>query len=213
MIYFKLNGKKVSIPSSWDDVTMSNYLSILNGEVRATHDAIALFTGMDSEKIKKAVIIGLDQVIGSLSFLNTVPAFSGACDQVGKYKLPLVKGKFDIQFETTAQFEDMRAILNTCVIPGDNKYDIKKITNAYPQMVAIYLQKIRDKEYDYTKSQLMVDEVLTMPAKEVITVGAFFYVKLTSLLRGTPTTSPLTTQSPKKSKQGSRNSVKRSARR
>lgn len=201
MIAFKLNGKKVSIPSSWDDVTMLNYLSILNGEVKDTTTMISLFTGISQEALKKAIIIGLDEVIGALSFLNTVPEFSGKPDKVGTYKLPE-----NIQFESLAQFEDMRAIIKGCP-------DVKSITNAYPKMVAIYLQKVRDKEYDYTKSQLMVDEVLTMPAKEVITVGAFFYVKLMSLLRGTPTTSPPTTQSPKKSKQGSRNSVKRSARR
>jgi hypothetical protein len=206
MIQFKLNSKKVEIPSTWYDLTMKQYLSILNGEIKDTTDMIALFTGIDSAAIKKATIIGLDKVIASLGFLNTVPVFEGICEKVGAYKLPIEKGKFNIQFESLAQFEDMRAIIKTCA-------DIKSITNAYPKIVAIYLQKIRDGEYDYTKAQQMADEVLTMPVKEVVTVGAFFYVKLMSLLLGTPATSPHITQSPKKSKQGSRNSVKRSARR
>lgn len=201
MIAFKLNGKKVSIPSSWDDVTMSHYLSILNGEVNDTTAMISLFTGISQEALKKAIIIGLDEVIGALSFLNTVPEFKGKPDKVGMYQLPE-----NIQFETLAQFEDMRALIKECK-------DIKSVTKAYPKIVAIYLQKVRNKEYDYSRAQQMVDDVLAMPAKEVITVGAFFYVKLTSLLRGTPTTSRPTPQSPKKSKPGLRKSVKRSARR
>lgn len=201
MIDFKLNDKKVRIPSSWDDVSMKQYLSILNGEIKDTSDTIALFTGIDPATIKKATIIGLDKVIGALSFLNTVPDFSKRVDKIGGYNLPK-----DIQFESLAQFEDMRAIIKTCA-------DIKSITNAYPKMVAIYLQKIRDGEYDYSKAMTMAEEVLTYPAKEVITVGAFFYVKLTSLSLGTPATSPPTTQSQKKSKPALRKSVKRSGRR
>lgn len=206
MIDFKLNGKKVQIPSNWDEVSMTIYLHFLNGEAKDTSEVISFFTGIGPETLRKAIIVGLDQVITATAFIHKVPTFTGVCDKVGPYKLPLDKGKFNIQFESLAQFEDMRAIIKTCT-------DIKSVTNAYPKIVAIYLQKIRDKEYDYTKAQQMVDEVLTMPAKEVITVGAFFYVKLMSLLLGTPATSPITTQSPKKSKQGLRKSVKPSARR
>lgn len=206
MIDFKLNGKKVSIPSHFDDLTMKQYLSWLNGEITDTAGAIAIFTGLDAELVRKSVIVGLDKVIGALSFMNQKAEFTGTCDKVGQYKIPTDKGQFNIQFETVAQFEDMRAIIKSCP-------DIKAITNAYPKIIAIYLQKIRDGEYDYSKAQLMAEEVLAMPAKEVITVGAFFYVKLTSLLRGTPTTSLPTNQSPKKSKLGLRKSVKRSARR
>lgn len=200
MIDFKLNGKKLRIPSSWDEVTTGQYLQLLNLKEDYLQ-AVSIFSGVDYETFKKAVVIGLDDLIKTLSFIKNGPDLSKISDKVGGYDVPK-----NVQFETLAQFEDMRAVIQKC-------NGIMEVTKAYPQIVAIYLQKIRDKEYDYTKSQLMVDEVLTMPAKEVITVGAFFYVKLTSLLRGTQTTSPPTTQSPKKSKQGSRKSVKRSARR
>lgn len=199
MIQFKLNGKKIQIPSSWDEVTTAQYLQLL--ELNEDYlQAVSIFSGVDYETFKKSVVIGLDDLIKTLSFIKNGPDLSKIADKVGGYDVPK-----NVQFETLAQFEDMRAIIQKCK-------GVMEVTKAYPQMVAIYLQKIRDKEYDYTKSQLMVDEVLAMPAKEVITVGAFFYVKLTSLLRGTQTTSPPTTQSPKKSKQGLRKSVKRSAR-
>lgn len=200
MIDFKLNGKKVQIPSSWDEVTAAQYLQLL--DLKEDYlQAVSIFSGIDYETFKKATVIGLEKVIHTLSFIKNGPDLSKIVDKVGGYDVPK-----NIQFEILAQFEDTRAILQNCK-------GIIEVTKAYPKIVAIYLQKIRDKEYDYTKAQQMVDEVLTMPAKEVITVGAFFYVKLMSLLRGTPATSPLTTPSPKKSKQGLRKSVKRSARR
>lgn len=200
MIDFKLNGKKLRIPSSWDEVTTAQYLQLL--DLKEDYlQAVSIFSGVDYETFKKSVVIGLDDLIKTLSFIKNGPDLSKIADKVGGYDVPK-----NVQFETLAQFEDMRAIIQKCK-------GIMEVTKAYPNIVAIYLQKARDGEYDYSKSQLMVGEVLTMPAKEVITVGAFFYVKLTSLLRGTPETSPPTTPSPKKSKQGSRKSVKRSARR
>lgn len=210
MIDFKLNGKPFKMPTSWDDVKYYQYLKTFEITKDTTiPDLISIFTDIDVETIKSAkTIIGLEKVLGAMTFANKPMQTEGYCEKVGKYKLPSnsTKKQFDIQLESLAQIEDMKAIMKTLT-------DIKSLAYAYPKFVSIYLQKIRDGEYSYSKAVEMEQEVLKMPAKEVVITGGFFYLKLTSLLNGTSQTSHPTTQIPKKSKQGLRKSVKRSARR
>jgi hypothetical protein len=204
MIEFKINGKQCSIPSSWDELTFSQYCEFLKPS-RDTTALLATLTGLNYESIKNSTIIGLDQVIIALSFLNKPVAIPAYTEKVGPYKLPANKdGQFNIQFETLAQFEDMKAIMKA---QGD-KPEIEKWTRAYARYVAIYLQKIRDGEYDPDKAKQMVDEVMTYPALEVASAGAFFYIKVVSLLSGTIATSRPTNPNPKKSKRAMKSSRK-----
>lgn len=203
MIKFKLNSKMVNLPSSWDDLTLNQYLHVMSFKDDYIQ-IIGLFTGIDSEVLRNGQILGLDQVLNALSFLSKAPEFEGSCLQVGKYELPINhKGQFNIQFESLGQFEDMRQVMKGIK-------DVVTLTEAYPKFVAIYLQKIRDKEYSHGSAMEMVEEVKAMPAKEVITLGSFFYVRLTSLLSGIKNSSPNTSQSLKKSKPGLKTSKKRS---
>ena len=211
MIHFKVNDKKVSIPSRWEDVTFNQYLEIINGK----HDLLQLvciLSGADYEQFKESTIIGLENVIQALSFLNTPPEVEGYTPKVGPYSLPGTKdGKFDIQFESLAQFEDMRMVIKDLPFKED-KYDIIALTKAYSNFVAIYLQKIRDGKYDPDKAQAMIPEVEEMPALEVICAGSFFFLKLLSLLNGIQSPSRPTNQTPKKLKPVSKSSAKGSAR-
>jgi hypothetical protein len=206
MIPFKLNGKNLKIASSWHDLTFDQYLKWLQSK-GSTGEAIALFAGIDQEVLKTANITGLESIIEALAFLKAPAVFDKATPNVGKYQLPLnSKGEFNIQFETLAQFEDMRA---TMIKTPDN--DIVELVKSYAKFVAIYVQKIRDGEYNYDKSLAMIPEIYTMPAHEVITTGSFFFVKLLTLLTGTAPTSQKATTNPKKKKQVTRSSKKSSA--
>lgn len=203
MIPFKLNGKPFKMPSSWDDVRYDQYLKTFDiTPETTTTELLSIFTDIDLETLKAAKIEGVEQVLTALSFAAKTMETEGYCKKVGTYSLP-GKDKFDIQFESLAQFEDMREIMRKLT-------DFKSIAQAFPKFVAIYLQKIRDGEYSYSKAVEMEAEVVKMPAKEVVITGSFFYLKLTSLLNGTPKTSPLTPRSPKKSKQALKRSGKRS---
>lgn len=205
MIKFKVNGKPVEIPSNYDDLKMRHFIGI-SKPGNDTNRLISLLTGLDYEMLKNAMIIGLEQVIAAIQFLNEPMKFGQAMpDRIGKYKLPVnSKGQFNIQFESLGQFEDMRSDMKPIKTALD-------LTEAYPKFCARYLQKIRDGEYDPQKAEQMVEEVLEMPAKEVIILGSFFYVKLMSLLNGTPKTSPSTAPNLKKSKPGSKGSRNNSA--
>ncbi len=207
MITFKLDNKQIHMPSSWEDLTFSQYIKIMEGQ-KDIPGIISVLTGIDVEVLRKAEIKGLDMVIQSIAFLNKPPKFDGVCSQVGKYKLPLnSKGEFNIQFESLAQFEDMRQAMRQVV-----SNDIKSHTLAYATYVSIYLQKIKDKEYNYDDALKMIPDVMQMPAHEVIIAGGFFFLKLLNSLHGTPTTSPTTPQNQKKNRPASTNSKKHSAR-
>lgn len=205
MIQFKINGKKVQVCSTWNDLTLNQYL-----QVQKLKDdflqLVSICSGLDYEILKKAEIVGLESVIESVKFVSKPPEIPSSVSKIGKYTIPLdSKGQFNIQYKRLDQFEDMRKIMSGCK-------DIGSITEAYPQFVAIYLQPIRDGEYNYSKAMAMVDEVRELPALPVISLGSFFLIRLLSLSSGTAKTSQNTAQSQKKLKPGSKNSRKSSGR-
>lgn len=211
MIDFKVNGKKAYMSSSWDELTLNQYCRILNnkGDIFET---VSILSGLNYEIVKDAIIVGIDDVLYALPFLNKVPEVPGYTSKVGKYDIPGTRdGKFDIQFESLAQFEDMRAVINRIPVK-DGKYDIVALTKSYAHMVAIYLQKLRDGKYNPVAAGEMIEEVLEMPALQVISAGSFFFLKLISLSNGTKASSPPTNQTPKKSKRVSKGSQKPSGR-
>lgn len=208
MIQFKLNDKPLILPSCWEDTTFQQYIEIMKGKASGLSEAISLFTGIDIESIRKAKFTVLDIVIQTLSFLNKTPDFKGKADKIGSYMLPLnSKGEYNIQFESLAQFEDMRKVIAR--IDGKN---VVSITMSYAEFVSIYLQKIRDTEYNYDKSKAMIPEIMGMPAHEVIKAGSFFLIKLSNLLTGTTTICQTTSPVPRKKKLVSATSKKRSGR-
>lgn len=206
MISFKINGESKQIPTCWEDLTFNQYLDIFNLKDDSLQ-LVSIVAGLDYEYLKKAVIINVDKLYEAISFINTAPQFPGSVDICGPYKIPNnSKGAFDIRFESLAQFEDMRQIMRK--VPND----IKAHTAAYADYVAIYLQKIRDGEYDNFKAEMMVEEIKTYPAYQVITLGSFFFLMLRNFFSGSTKGSQNTTQAPKKSKLALINSQKRSGR-
>lgn len=188
-----LNGEPINITDSWEKTTLAQYLRIMRMK-NDTIELLSIITGLDYDLLKKANIKGLDKLLYASRFINSAPVVPTKVEKIGPFKLPLNhKGIFDIQFESLAQFEDMRVIMESV----DMK-DVTAITESYAKYCALYVQKLRDGEYDGGKALAMVDEVMTYPALEVIAAGSFFFVRLWSLLRGTPTTSPNSAPSRKK---------------
>jgi len=206
MIKFKLGKQTVNVASSWDDVTFNQFLQILGLKGGDIYQAISICSGIDYETLKSAkVIVGLEQLITAIQFINTPAKFPDKVTTLGKYKLPLdSKGEFNPQFQRLDQFEDMRKAM------AASDKGIIEVTEAYAKYCAIYLQPLRDGDYKFDSAMAMVEEVKQMPAREVIPAGSFFLIKLLSLSTGIKTTSLPTKQTRKKSKPVSRNSKKRS---
>ena len=206
MLQFKLNNNPLSIMTAWSETSFKEYVALMIGVDTTT--AISILTGVPKETLNKSTITGLEDVIQALSFLRTVPVIPAVVTQVGPYKLPLnSKGEFNIQMESLAQFEDLRQVIKK--LPGN---DVVVLTKSYPEIVAIYLQKLRDGEYDPDKAKSMVSDVEDMPALEVISAGSFFLTKLLALLTGTTPISHNTSQNQKKKKQALPTSKKPSVR-
>jgi len=204
MIKFKINDKTINYPSQWEDLTFSQYLQVLSF-TNDTVKMISVFSGIDYDYLKSATIINLESLLEASKFILKAPKFDTYYPQVGKYKLPANrKGQFDIRFESMGQFEDMRAQMM-------KKMDIQEHTAAYGRYVAIYLQKIRDGQYDPAKVEEVQEEVQTFPACEVIAAGQFFFLKLYSLSTGTAKTSQIIPPTPTKSKQDLTTSKRNSA--
>lgn len=202
MINFKLNGKKIQVASSWDDVTYGQYLQI----IKIKDDLLKLVSicsGTDYEILKTANISGLESVIEAMSFVKSPPVFPESITEIGGYS---IHKNFNIQFESLAQFEDMRSIM---MAKSEEKNKVHEDLGMY---VLLYLQKIRDKEYDFEKAKAMREEVLNMPALKVLALGGFFLLKLVSLSNGIKANSQATNPNPKKSKQVTKGSRQSSAR-
>lgn len=180
-----LNGKPITVTDSWDKMNFGQYLRVMKLK-NDTIELISILTGLEYDYIKKANISGFDKLLFMAGFINTPPVFDFEhVTQIGPYKLSLnSQGIFDVQFESLAQFEDMRQVM-TKLEEGVHAH-----TEAYAKYCAIYIQKLRDGEYDGDKAMAMVPEIMTYPASHVITAGSFFFVKLMSLLSGTAPTSP-----------------------
>jgi len=203
---FKLNGKPINVCTSWDDFTFEQYERILDLKDDDVPEVVSILTGVDREILEKAEILGLENLLEAARFLKSVPKWPLATDKIGPYTIPPNKaGKFEIQFESLGQFEDMRKAMGKCATIVD-------LTKAYPLFVAIYLQKIADGVYSYSKAVEMVPSIRRMPAREVMALGSFFYAKLKNLLSGTADNSPSPTPSQKKSKPDSKSSMKGSGR-
>jgi len=200
-----LNGEPIKITDSWEKTTLAQYIRIMKCK-NDTAELLSIITGLEYDLLKKANIKGLDKLLYASSFINTHPVIPTKVEKIGGFKLPLNhKGIFDIQFESLAQFEDMRTVMDAT----DTK-DATAITESYAKYCAFYLQKLRDGEYDGGKALAMVPEIMEYPALEVISAGSFFLVRLWILLRGTPTTSP--SSAPSRKKRTGKHSRKSSAR-
>lgn len=210
MIKFKITGKDFkingSIPQSWYEVTFRQYLKYLQCKDDLLQ-VVSLLSGVNYEIFNKGKIAGLEDIIRALLFVKKPPEFGDVTPNIGKYKLPINgKKKFDIQFESLGQFEDMRKIMMS--VPEN---DLMAHISAYPKYCGIYLQVIRDEQYDYNRAMDMEEEILDMPMHEVMVCGAFFFLKLRILSTGIEINSQNTIRNPKKSRQGSINSKRSSA--
>jgi hypothetical protein len=169
MITFKILGKKYPLPTRWEDLTYTQYLFHLYP--RTLSETVSCFTGIPRETLERSTIKGLEKISLALAFMTISPKFERT-PMVGKYVLPA-----DITIQSLGQFEDLRGLLKK--LPQKKMADFEfedheKTADLYLTACAIYLQKVKDGAYDYTKVAAVKEELRNYPCTEVIGTGAFF---------------------------------------
>jgi len=171
MIVFKINSQRFNFPTCWPDVTYRQYVALLRTRNRIT-DYIHIFTGISIEDLEAATITNLERISLALSFLTISPHFDRTA-MVGRYVLPA-----DVTLQSVGQFEDLRALLTKLPRKEQGEaYDTEDnelISDLYLHACAIYVQKIKDHKYDYTKVDAVKEELKGASCAEVIGTGAFF---------------------------------------
>jgi hypothetical protein len=180
MIPFKINGQKIQIPTSWGDVTYSQYVTLLTTPNNLIY-YVSLFTGISVDTLTKAQIKNIDKLAIALSFITIPPKIEAEPTKlVGPYFLPK-----DITTESLGQFEDLRNLIKQ--FPKEP--DPEKLAELYLKACAIYCQKIKDGKYDPAKVPAMEEELKGYSCIEVTQTGGFFLFRQVNLLTGTKTRS------------------------
>lgn len=179
MIVFKTQSKKWNCPTSWPDLTYSQYVSLLRLPNTIQHQ-ISLFSGISVETIQSAELKNLEKIALALSFLSIAPHFDRT-KVVAGYVLPE-----NVAIQSTGQFEDLRGLL---IKHPKTKAEAEFMTieeneiisDLYLHACAIYVQKIKDGKYDYTKVDAVKEELKSASCAEVIGTGAFFLYRPANL--------------------------------
>lgn len=183
MITFKINSGKFVFPTSWGDLSFDQYVSLL--KPMTLKGQISLFTGINPDYLEKAEIKNLEKISIALAFLTISPHFDRTA-KVGQYILP-----DDVTIHSLGQFEDLRGLLTKFPKKQEGEMmtieDNELIADLYLHACAIYVQKIKDGKYDYTKVDAVKEELKSASCAEVIGTGAFFLFKPLNLSPPTAT--------------------------
>lgn len=184
MIVFNINGAKHNIPTQWADVTYNQYLRLLTCD-NTLLAYINLFTGITRETLAKAQLHNLEKISIALSFLIIPPKYEPQpTKMVGPYAMPK-----DVTIQSLGQFEDLRGLLRKLPADLSSIENRTFITDLYLEACAIYVQKIKDREYDYTKVPEVKEELRQYSSTEIIQTGSFFLFRPLNLSRPTKTRS------------------------
>jgi hypothetical protein len=180
MIPFKINGAKHNFPTTWNDVTYSQYIALLQLPNSLLH-YINLFTGIPLETLQSAELKNLERISIALSFLAIPPKYQDKpTGMVGPYAMPS-----DVTIQSLGQFEDLRAL--TMKLPTDLKTTENRLlmSELALEACAIYVQKIKHSKYDSVRVPEVKEELKNYSCIEVTQTGTFFLAKPLNILQTT----------------------------
>lgn len=162
-----LNGAKVEreIPTGWDQVKFKDFVQLDGNETKA----LSIFTGIEEKTLRKANIIGLENLIRTLSFLNSEVPIMRFPKKILSYDVP-----YDLGFESWGQYMDLKENL-------DKGLKGMELVKQFPLFCAIYTMK----DYDFKEAEKRALEFEEAPCTEVMAVGNFTLMKLIALRNNT----------------------------
>lgn len=194
---YKINGKSIEMPTGWHDVKYKDAIHILENNFD-TVKIFSLFSGIPEDEVKE--LNKKDDIYHFLKgfpFLNRLPAQEvPSIPRSIKYKgvfylFPHVflDDAFDFGEISVGQIEDMKLTITNMMkeFKGDEVRDVTEmeVLKIFPPVVAIYLQAMIEKKYNYNRAMKMADELQgDLSFKEVVYIGNFFLLKLGGLITG-----------------------------
>ena len=181
MIPIKINGKKLMIPSKWEDISFRQYIDYINIKKKDIYSVLEIFTGIDRKSWEQSnEIKGFYVIINTLDFITQKPKIKYKCPPAveidGKsYKVPR-----DIDTHTVKQYEDMRAVLQKEMKDKKN-FEVE----SYPKIIAIYLSAEIFGDYTIPNYKRTIPLIEQLPYFEVVGMGNFFLMNLIGLRLGT----------------------------
>ena len=193
------NKLRVSLPSGWHEVPFDKGVTILEGEMSEV-EIMSLLSGVDKKELEESTDFEtIFYLMNAYTFLKTLPDLTTPqIPRSVKFNNDIVifphviySDKFDLGKISVGQIKDMEMVITNMLYQiGEDGIEKKEVTNfetirICPYLVAIFLQKVIDKKYDYDKAMKMVDEVSRqLSFKEVIHMGYFFLQRLSVLRLG-----------------------------
>jgi hypothetical protein len=194
---YKLGKIKFKMPSSWQDVSFKTGVEILkSGD--SDIKLLSRLSGISYDELINATDFEeLFYFINSFTWVGTLPLKESPempksvkfGDRLIIFPHVVYNDTFDLGNASVGMVKDMEAVLTNKtreVLNGEER-DLTNIEliEILPFVVAIYLQKVMDRNYDYEKAMRLVDDVSEkMSFKEVLNIGYFFLQKLIALNNG-----------------------------
>lgn len=176
MIKAKVNGKRVSIETAWEELSFGKFLQLLEGKDDYSK-IIGVLLDRPAEEIRKAKIEGLEPILKAINFLKTPCPIQEHPERVGAFVLPK-----DITFSSVEQFETLR----TEIAKAAGKDNLTEQTKALAMYAAIYCQPLNGDAFDAERAEYLSHSFMSYPCQEVMSGGSFFMAKCLSLTSGLP---------------------------
>jgi len=202
MKHFKIDGKKVVIPTEANELTFEQYRKVLDAKDNFT--LLEILTGVPKKAWRNCKDIdGFNEVVYSIRKLFDLPEERSKHLHL-KGKAYWIPDDFDVGDCTLGQYEDVKPELMKLFKEKDGEIQQpteKDIVGIAPLLVATYIQGLED-EYDYKKARKLIPEIEKVSAWEVLTLANFFLLSAWSYYLGIPKTQLISLQLKKKEKQG-----------
>lgn len=176
MLKVKVNGSPVEIETEWGELKFSKFLKLLTAK-DDYNELIGILLDMPADDVKKARILGLENILNAMRFMKTPAQVDPFPKKVGEFTIPQ-----DLRFESVEQFETLKKAINKAAAM-DNLTEQTKQLAFY---AAIYCQPLNGDDFDEEKAQWLADLFMDYPCTEVMAAGNFFMTKCLSLTSGLP---------------------------
>jgi hypothetical protein len=135
-------------------------------------DVLAIFLGLESDTIRKAKIVNLNEALDKIKFLDVTNMPVLVPKTILGYPIP-----DDLNYQTICRYEDIKTLATKCV-PAKNEKLSSKHLNNYVQMAGIYAMPNYEEASEKERDEF-ISKFYDAPCGEVMAIGNFTVMRLT----------------------------------